>query len=175
MGRGRGRPLVIGWRPADDEGALQAAYRREGRADVRPRRQALWLLRTGRGVRVVADLVGVHERTVQRWVGWYRQGGVAAVAGHRQAGRGQPSFLTAAQQVQRWEQGATGVFRTAAAAQQWLREQFGVTYTAGGMYSLLGRLRMQPKVPRPVNPQADQTAQAAWTKGGAPTPSRPRE
>jgi transposase len=175
MARGRGRPLVIGWRPEDDEGALKAAYRQERRPDLRPRLHALWLLRSGRGVREVAAVVGVHERTVQRWVGWYRQGGLTAVRAHRQAGRGQPSFLTADQQAQLWDQAATGAFRTAAEAQQWLRAQFGVTYTAGGMYSLLGRLRIHPKVPRPVNPKADQAAQAAWKKGGSPTPSPRRE
>src|SRR5688572_14917455 len=100
MRRGRGRPLVIDWRPGDDEGALKAVYRNERRADVRPRLQALWLLRSGRGVREVAQVVGVHERTVQRWLGWYRAGGVSAVASHRQAGKGQPSFLTAEQQAQ---------------------------------------------------------------------------
>ena len=169
MTRGRGRPLVIDWRPTDEEATLKAAYRQERRADVRPRLQALWLLRGGRGVRAVAQLVGVHERTVQRWVGWYRDGGVAAVAGHRQAGRGQPSFLTVDQQAQLRDQAATGAFRTATEARQWVEQQFGVCYRPGGMYALLGRLRIHPKVPRPVNPKADQVAQAAWKKGGSAT------
>lgn len=170
MTRGRGRPLVIDWRPEDDEGALKAAYRKERRTDVRPRLQALWLLRGTRSVRQVAALVGVHERTVQRWLDWYRQGGLTAVRGHRQAGKGQPSFLTAEQQAQLWEQAATGAFRTAVETQRWVERQFGVHYRSGGIYALLGRLRIQPKVPRPVNPKADQVAQAAWKKGGSPTP-----
>ncbi len=174
MARGRGRPLVIGWRSEDDETGLKAAYQKERRPDVRPRLQALWLLRSGRGVREVAQVVGVHERTVQRWVGRYRDGGLAAVRAHRQAGRGQPSFLTAEQQGQVWEQAATGAFRTAAEAQQWVAQQFGVRYRPGGMYALLGRLRIHPKVPRPVNPRADQVAQAASKKGGSRTPSLPR-
>jgi transposase len=170
MTRGRGRPLVIAWRPEDDEGALKAAYRKERRADVRPRLQALWLLRSGHGVREAAQLVGVHERTVQRWLGWYRAGGLPAVRAHRQAGRGQPSFLTAEQQAQLRAQAATGTFRTAADAQRWVAQQFGVSYRPGGMYALLGRLRIHPKVPRPVNPTADPVAQAAWNKGA---PRRP--
>jgi transposase len=169
MARGRGRPLVIEWRPEDDAVTLKAAYRQERRADVRPRLHALWLLRGGRGVREVAHLVGVHERTVQRWVGWYRDGGAAALRAHRQAGKGQPSFLTADQQAQLWDRAATGAFRTAAEAQQWVAQQFGVHYRPGGMYAVLGRLRIHPKVPRPVNPKADQVAQAAWKKGGSAT------
>jgi transposase len=171
MARERGRPLVIDWRSEDDEGTLKAAYRSERRADVRPRLHALWLLRGGRGVREVAALVGVHERSVQRWLGWYRDGGLTAVRAHRQAGTGQPSFLTADQQAQLAEQAATGAFRTAAEAQRWVAQQFGVCYRPGGMYALLGRLRIHPKVPRPINPKADQAAQAAWKKGGLPTPS----
>jgi transposase len=165
---------VIAWRPADEEGTLKAASRQERRPDVRPRLPALWLLRGGRGVRAVAQLVGVHERTVQRWVGWYRAGGLPAVVAQHQAGTGQSSFLTAAQQAQLREQAATGAFRTAAQEQQWVAAQFGVRYRPGGMYALLGRLRIHPKVPRPVNPQADQVAQAAWKKGRSPLPSRRR-
>lgn len=171
MKRERGRPLVIDWRPEDEATVLKELYLKERRADVRPRLHALWLLRTGRSVRAVAAVVGVHERTVQRWLGWYREGGVAALRAHRQAGTGQPSFLTAGQQDQLWEHAATGAVRTAAEAQQWVAEQFGVTYRPGGMYALLARLRIHPKVPRPVNPKADQVAQAAWKKGGSLTPS----
>jgi hypothetical protein len=60
---------------------------------------------------------------------------------------------------------ATGAFRTAAEARQWVREPFGVTHSEGGMYALLGRLRVPPKVPRPVNPQADRAEQDAWIRG----------
>ena len=44
MGAG-GRPLVIAWAPADDAARLKALDQAERRADVRPRLQALWLLR----------------------------------------------------------------------------------------------------------------------------------
>ena len=69
MGAG-GRPLVIEWAPADDAARLKGLYRSERRADVRPRLHALWLLRSGRRIREVAAVLGVHERTIQRWVGW---------------------------------------------------------------------------------------------------------
>jgi transposase len=91
--------LVIDRRPEDEKGTLKAAYRPERRPDVRPRRYALRLMRGRRGVRAVAQLVRVHERTVPRWVGWYRAGGLPTVAAPHPAGTGQPSFLTAAQPV----------------------------------------------------------------------------
>jgi transposase len=165
MGAG-GRPLVIAWRPEDDAERLKALYRAEPRRDVRPRLHALWLLRSGRRIRAVAAVLGVHERNVQRWVGWYRAGGVAAVTAHRRQGKGKAAFLRPAQQAALVAQSATGAFRTAAAARQWVAETFGVTYSEGGMYALLGRLRVHPKVPRPVNPKADPAEQDAWKGGG---------
>ena len=167
----RGRPLAIAWQAGDDAAALKAAYEAERRRDVRPRLHALWLLRTGRGVREVASILGMHERTVQRWVGWYRRGGLAAVAAHRQAGRGQPTWLTAEQQAALVAQAATGAFRIAQEAQLWVAHRFGDRYTASGMASLLHRLRIHPKVPRPRNPKADCAQQDRWKGGASPTPS----
>ena len=66
---------------------------------------------------------------------------------------------------------ATGPFRTAAEIRAWVQERWGVSYTEGGMYALLRRLRCAPKVPRPIHEQADHLAQARWKKGGSETPS----
>lgn len=168
METARGRPLRIVWGAGDDAAALKAAYQAEDRRDVRPRLHALWLLRIGERIRAVAKVLGVHERNVQRWVGWYRAGGRAAVMAHRRQGKGQRSFLSPEQQARLWTQTATGTLRTAAEARAWVTDTFGVTYTAGGMSTLLGRLRIHPKVPRPLNPKADLEEQARWKKGGSP-------
>ena len=156
----RGRQLTIEWAAGDDEAGLYARYRRERRADVRPRLHALWLVRTGRTTREAADVLGVDERTVQRWLAWYRAGSPGA-----------PSFLTPEQKAELADAVATGRFRTAAEIRRWVVEQWGVSYTEGGMYALLGRLRCAPKVPRPVHEKTDQLAQARWKKGGSPPPS----
>ena len=87
------------------------------------------------------------------------------VTAHRRHGTGQRPFLTVEQQAQLRTHTATGAVRTAAEARRWVRETFGVSSSEGGMYDLLGRLRIHPKVPRPRNPQADAAAQAAWNKG----------
>ena len=164
MGAG-GRPLVIDWASADDAARLKALYQAERRADVRPRLHALWLLRTGRRIREVAAVLGVHERNIQRWVGWYRTGGLAEVTAHRRQGKGQRPLLTVEQQAQLRTHTATGAGRTAAEARRWVRETFGVSYSEGGMYDLLGRLRIHPKVPRPRNPKADAAVQETWKRG----------
>lgn len=162
-----GRRLRVTWEEPDTAKALRQAYRAEDDAAVRMRLQGLWLLRTGRRVGAVAAVVGVHYRTVQRWVRWYEQGGLAAVRAHRQGGVGQPPRLSAAQQEQVAQEVATGRFRTAAEVGVWIRATFGVTYRPGGLSTLLLRLRCAPKVPRPLHQNADPAMQEAWKKGGS--------
>ena len=62
---------------------------------------------------------------------------------------------------------AQGLFATAQAVRDWIEEQFGVSYTVGSLYTLLPRLGIRLKVPRPRHPQAAPQAQAAWQKGGS--------
>ena len=62
---------------------------------------------------------------------------------------------------------ATGVFGTAADVRDWIEARFGVVYSVGSLYTLLPRLGIRLKVPRPRHPQADLQAQAAWKKGGS--------
>jgi transposase len=170
----RGRKLRVEWAAEDDASSLRARYRRERRADVRPRLQGLWLVRTDRTTREVAEVVGVEERTVQRWLAWYRAGGLAEVEGRHAQGKGASPFLTSEQRAELADEVGTGRFRTAAEIRQWVRERWGVSYAEGGMYALLGRLRCAPKVPRPVHEKADHLAQAQWKKGGSrPALTRP--
>lgn len=163
-----GRPLSIAWRDEDSAAALKVQYQAERRGEVRSRLQALWLLRQGQSIRETTAVVGAHYRTVQRWVTDYRRGGVAAVLARRRGGHGQPRRLRPEQEAALVAEARRGTLHTAGDVQQWLRDQFGVHYTAGGIYSLLARLRIHPKVPRPANPKADPAAQAAWKKGASP-------
>jgi transposase len=159
-----GRPLRITWQ--DDIATLEEAYRRERDYQLRPRLHALWLVRQGHGLREAAALVGVDETSVQRWVHWYRRDGLAAGRGHRRTGPGRVGWLSGEQLEHMAEAAATGQFRTAAEAVDWVAKEYGVRYRRGGMYSLLHRLRWRPKVPRPRNPKASDAEQAAWKKGG---------
>lgn len=167
-----GKPFVMVWAEADSEVALKQRYLTETHPRRRQWLHGLWLLRRGWRVDAVADAVGAGRRTVARWIDWYRTGGLEGVLAHRQGGSGQPARLTAEQRERLGDEVATGRFRTAAEVQAWIAETFGVTYRPGGVYSLLGRLRCHPKVPRPLHEKADPAAQAAWKGGTSKRSSR---
>ncbi len=160
-----GRHVAITWTAEDTAASLRERYRRQGDGEVRTRLHALWLLRTGWGMEQVASIVGIHDRTVQRWLGWYRHGRLAAVCARQGSGYGQPAWLTPAQEAAVAEEAAKGAFTTAAEARRWVAQQFGVTYRPKGIYGLLHRVRCRPKVPRPTHTKADSAAQEAWKKG----------
>lgn len=159
-----GRPFHVEWQ--EDAATLQRWYQQERDGPVRSRLHALWLLRAGHSLAETAHVVGVEYRTVQQWVAWYRAGGVAEVRAHRRAGKGQVPRLTAEQQAQVVAHTATGACFTVQDVITWVQDQFGVTYRPTGMYTLLARHRVRPKVPRPINPKTSAEAQATW-KGGA--------
>ncbi len=161
------RKIAMVWAVEDTAAALHAQYRAEPVAEVRTRLHALWLLRQGEGPTVVAAVVGVSRNAVQTWLRWYREGGLAAVRSHRRGGPGKPSYLTPEQEQQLVAEAATGVFATAAAVRDWIEARFGVVYTVGSLYTLLPRLGIRLKTPRPLHTQADPQVQEAWKKGGS--------
>jgi len=170
----RGRRFRVTWYEEDTAEALKAAYQGERDLEFRTRLHGLWLLRCGWRLLSVAAAVGIHYRTVQRWVGWYREGGVGNVLSHKMGGKGQRPFLCQEAQQQVAEEVGTGRFRTAGEIREWIAERYGVTYKIGGIYSLMHRLRCDPKVPRPIHAKAKPEQQASWKGGGSNTPLRKR-
>lgn len=164
-----GRPLVVAW--AEDAESLGRLSRAEADAQIRPRLQALWLLRQGPIMGEVAGVVGVNCRTVQDWLAWYRRGRLAELRRHRRAGKGRAAYLTTEQQAHLVARAAMGSYFTVADAVQWVATTWCVTYTPKGMHRLLGRLRCRKKIPRPMNPKTSAHAQAAWERGGWSAPS----
>lgn len=162
----RGRPLRIEWRDQDDASRLAALYRAEHDLELHQRLHALWLLRQGHTISHVASTLGVHYTAVHRWVDWYRQGGLEEVRRHLRGGRqGRAARLSKEQREAFAAQAASGLFRTAHQAQEWLHTHFGVEYSRPGIYHLLHRLRWKKKLPRPMGAQASEEAQLAWKKG----------
>jgi transposase len=166
----RGRVIEVEWRESAER--LGELYRGEKQAERRTRLQALWLLRRGKRLEEVAALTGVGYRTLQRWLAWYRAGGLGEVL-RRVRGHGSPGRaprLSPAQRAALVARAGAGRFRTYHEARAWVQREYGVHYTYQGMYAALARLGVRPKVPRPAAAQADPAAQAAWQRGGSPRP-----
>lgn len=160
-----GRPFHVEWNQEDTPEALRAAYRAQQDTMLRTRLHGLWLLRSGRRMREVASVLGVHYRTLQKWVSWYRAGGVDEVLSHRMKGVGQPRFLSEDQERELTEEVESGRFRTGGEVREWIESEYGVSYTPGSVYSLLARLGCSPRVPRGLHEKADLRKQELWKKG----------
>ena len=160
----RGRTLHIPWQ--EDEITLFNLYRREQDPELRPRLHSLWLLRKGKPMGEVASLIGIHYRTLQRWIGWYRQGGVEEIRRHKNGGRqGRAPYLKEEELEKLLEKTRQGAFSTIGQAALWVQENLGVKYTYWGMRSLFERLKLKKKVPRPLAAKASPEAQERWKKG----------
>jgi transposase len=160
-----GRPFEVAWREEDTPEALKGAYQRERDPKVRTRLHSMWLLRCGWSLGTVAEVMGTHYRLVQRWVVWYREGGVTEVMGHKMGGPGRQPLLRLEEETQVSDAVTTGRFRTAWEIQEWITQEYGVSSTLGGVYSLLRRLKCPPKAPHPVHAKTNRQGPAAWKKG----------
>jgi transposase len=160
------KPVAVTWLETADE--LERRYRAERDVERRKRLGALWRVRVGDRVAQAGRLAGVGERTVFRWLGWYRAAGLAGVLrrvpGHGAVG--QPHRLSPEQRAGVLARCAAGAFRTFEEARAWVEAEYGVAYRPGGFYTSLHRLGVRPKVPRPMAERADPAAREAWRSGG---------
>lgn len=159
------RKLQIEWH--EDVERVGRLYRSEKDVQNRRRLHALWLVRQGRTMTEVAAIVGVDYRTLQEWLAWYRQGGLAAVLQHRHGGeRARESRLSAEQAAELKAKADAGEIRRIADGVRWAQETHQIEYSYWGMRYVFARLRLHLKVPRPRNPKASELEQEAWKKGG---------
>ena len=160
----RGKTLQVDWQ--QDETALKAAYQSEQNATIKPRLHLLWLVRQGHLVSQAAPLIGVHYRTAQEWIAWYKQGGLDQVRSRRRGGTGrQPRLNTEQKEVLKVRAGTEG-FVSVKEGVRFVQEQFGVLYTESGMNKVFCALSLRKKVPRPRNAKASQEVQENFKRGG---------
>lgn len=158
------RQFQVDWQ--EDEATLFKLYKQESDHQKRSRLHALWLLRGGDSLQEVADSIGIHYRTLQSWVGWYRQGGVAEVCAHRHGGRGGPSaYLSQEQTAALTNKARAGELRSIHDGVAWAKKAHGIAYSYWGMRHVYERLGLKKKVPRPSSPKASNEARSAWKKG----------
>lgn len=161
-----GRKLKIEWQHTASE--LRQRYQQERNSERKVRLQALWQLRLGNPLKDIADLIGMSYRTLQNWVGWYRNGGLAEVLqrikGHGNQGR--PSKLNTVQQKALVAKTTLGSFRNVWDAIEWVRDRWKVRYSYSGLFKRLKRLKCRLKVPRPRSIKTDVEAQEEWKLTG---------
>ncbi|UCG22973.1 MAG: ATP-binding cassette domain-containing protein [Chloroflexota bacterium] len=73
----KGRPLKIEWHESLEE--LEDRFRMASGPHMQKRLEAFYLLRSGETIATASESVSVGYRTLQRWVAWYRQGGLEEV------------------------------------------------------------------------------------------------
>lgn len=159
-----GRRLQVEWQ--EDVKELKQLYRQEKHPQRRERLFALWHLRCGKRVEDVSEMTGTAYRVIQRWVAWYREGGLAEVLGRvtGHASQGQPAYLTALQQKALVARVALGDFRTVWDVIEWVKARWGIFYSYEGMRSVMKRNDLGLKVPRPQSEKAQVQVQKAWQK-----------
>lgn len=157
---------AVEWKESAE--GLYKRYCAERDVERRKRLQALWRVRQGETETEAARQAGVGRRTLARWLSWYRSGGLdevlCRVPGH--GAQGKPCRLTASQQEELVERCGRGEFRTTGEVRRWVEHEWGACYRESGMYSVLSRLEIHPRVPRPRAEKADPQVQNAWKKGG---------
>ena len=157
--------MVIEWQESAEE--LYKQFKREKEQQRRTRLQAMYLLRTGKLEREAAEICGVNERTIRRWVKWYREAGLSSLLERLNGGkRGNHKRLTDEQEEQLRAEIDTGRFHTAKEIVAWVAEKWQVEYREKSIYDVLKRLKINKKVPRKQSDKADPAQQEAWKKGG---------
>ena len=102
-----GRPLRIDWHESDTPQRLKEAYQSQTDINIRTRIHLLWLVRGGWQIKTASEAVGAHYRSAQRWIEWYRDGGVVS---RKMGGVGQPRFLSDEQESGLVEEVGSGRF-----------------------------------------------------------------
>ena len=109
--------------------------------------------------------MGVHYRSAQRWVEWYRSGGLDEVVSRRMGGVGQPRYLNSDQEERLVEEVRSGRFRTAGEIADWVQSEYGRAGSGGTAYTVCLRGWDVHRRYRGVDTRRLVEAQESWKKG----------
>lgn len=147
---------------------LQRHEKQQTVARLRLRVQFLRLLKTqaADSIKAAAQVIGITPKCGYEWWNLYRTRNFNEYLSLNYQPR--RSRLSAEQQQQLVNRAGQGNgFASQAEAQQYLADEFQVSYTQPGVCLLFQRLQIKAKVPRPENSGADKRAQAEYKKTSA--------
>lgn len=158
-------------RPIDVHGQAAEVIERESLEKIP------WKLQRLQGIRLamegqdayrrIAEIVRTTAATLNKWVNWYREGGIEGLLSRPVGAEGgkEPRFSP-----QDWERFraelAKGTWRTARNVQRWLRESHGLKISHKEVYRHLGKLGARLKVGRRSHVKKDPAAAEAFKTGG---------
>ena len=119
------------------------------------------------GYRRIAQIVRRTAATLNKWINWYRGGGIEGLLSRPVGSEGgrTPRFTPGEWERFRAEL-AKGTWRTARDAQRWLREALGLKISRKEVYRHLGKLGARLKVGRRSHVKKDPAATEAFKAGG---------
>jgi len=136
-----------------------------------------WKLQRLQGIRLalegqddyrrIAQIVRVTTTTLNKWINWYREGGIEGLLVRALGAKGGNAPRFTPQGWDRFrEQLAKGTWRTARDAQRWLKETLGLEMSRKEVYRHLGKLGARLKVGRRSHVKKDPAATEAFKSGG---------
>lgn len=115
--------------------------------------RVILLIDEGRSPRDIAAFLFLDEKTIANWKARYEQGGIEKLVNDHYLGR---TCLLNSDQIGRLSQNLeTQIYPTTSAVIAFVKKEFNVKYTVGGMTSLLHRIGFSYKKPKGVPAKAN--------------------
>jgi|SRR5882724_12931777 len=151
-----------------DEKELEKRYRAARDGVERSQWQILWLLRSGKRAREVAELTGYSVVWIRALVKRYNAGGAATIGDNRHKNPGRPLKLNAEQQAsvkaEVMKAEAANEPWTGVQVAAWMSQVLGQPVYAVRGWEMLQRWGFKRKVPRPRHVKANQQEQTEFKK-----------
>lgn len=154
---------MLDYRLSEEELAeLRAAHRRTRHVHEAYRINAVILLAKGRTVADVADALLIDPDTVRGYFRRYRQGGLEQLL--RMSFVSSEAWLDARQLAELDAHLQEHLHQSAESVARWVKESWGVSYTASGMTAVLHQVGYSDKKPKLVPGKADPERQEAYVE-----------
>lgn len=147
------------------EFSLSKSQRQELLSELRIERErkfadrirVILLLDEGRAYQDIAAFLFLDEKTIRNWRQRYEEGGIEKLVNDHYMGRS--CLLNNVQLISLLKELESQIFPTTASVIAFVKDQYGVVYTVGGMTSLLHRLGFSYKKPKGSPAKANATDQ----------------